>query len=146
MIFLNKKNRKVATSLLPALNYVAAYFWINTNNLFPFQLTISQYNPFTKAYIVNPAWNAVTISFAQSVAVVTDLPPGACMRVLATPYTQGVLSTTVSYANNFVKVTCGCPTPYLYQLAGTEPTGQPSDFTVYQVWEKEIFIITWTEP
>ena len=64
------------------------------------QVTISEFNPYTKTYAVYPTWNAVNTAIASSYITLSGLTPGRCLSVSTIPYLSGGgLSTIVGFAD-----------------------------------------------
>ena len=98
-------------------------------------MSISEYNPFTNEYILTEDYKNKRIELMNSFLALSGLIPGRCLRVDIKAYeTNGVtISSTVKYFNPLLRVTCGCPSPFLDELANTEPSGAPGNFSVQQV-------------
>jgi hypothetical protein len=97
-------------------------------------VSISEYNPFTKAYALTEDYNSKMISLAASYVVLSGLTPGRCLKVDIKAYTgPTTISSSIKYYNPLLRVTCGCPSSFLDELALTEPTGTPGNFTLKQV-------------
>jgi hypothetical protein len=74
------------------------------------------------------------ISLAASYVVLSGLTPGRCLKVDIKAYTgPTTISSSIKYYNPLLRVTCGCPSSFLDELALTEPTGTPGNFTLKQV-------------
>jgi hypothetical protein len=62
------------------------------------------------------------------------LTPGRCAQVIVNAYTTvSALSSTIFWQNDRVRISCGCPTYSLPDLASTEPTGSPAELILTQV-------------
>jgi hypothetical protein len=99
-----------------------------------FQVNISEYNPFTKAYALTEDYINKKIVLASSYVVLSGLTPGRCLKVDIKAYTgTTTISSSIKYYNPLLQVTCGCPSSYLDELALTEATGTPANVTLKQV-------------
>jgi hypothetical protein len=101
------------------------------------QVNISEYNPFTKAYALTEDYDSKKIELLDGYIVLSALTPGRCLKVEALAYEDDTtFAADVKYFNPFLRVTCGCPSSFLDELATTEPTGSPGNFTLQQVSER----------
>ncbi len=96
-------------------------------------MSIAEYNPFTKAYVQTEDYNDKRIELAGGYLVLSALTPGRCLRLDIKVFADiTTVSMTIVFFNPFVRVTCGCPSQFLDELASTEPTGSPSNFVLLQ--------------
>ncbi len=118
---------------------------LTSNSAYPFlQVSVAEWNPFTKVYVPNPLYTNAKISVINAYLTITGLTPGRCEQVVVNAYTSPtVLSSTIFWKNDRVRVTCGCPTYNLYDLASTESTGAPADFQLTQSYGK--MFLKWTD-
>ncbi len=80
-------------------------------------------------------WTNTKVGVVDAYITIAGLTPGRCMQVIVNAYLDSTrLSTKAFWRNDYVRVTCGCPTANLYELPSTESTGTPASFTISQVF------------
>jgi hypothetical protein len=98
------------------------------------QISIAEYNPFTKSYAQTEDYDSRRIELASAYVVVSGLTPGRCLQIDVRAFANSTtLSTTVRFFTPLARVTCGCPSQFLDELASTETTGSPSNLALWQV-------------
>jgi hypothetical protein len=106
-------------------------------------MSISEYNPFTKEYVQVDDYSTKTIPIADSFVTLTGLTPGSCLKVnISALSSSGNVVSGAFFLNPFARVTCGCPSLYLDELAATESTGAPSNLVLTQVFVCLLVIFT----
>jgi hypothetical protein len=74
------------------------------------------------------------VNIADGFVVLNGLIPGRCLRVdIKAINAQNTVLSSISFLDPFARVTCGCPSSFLDELAATEPTGAPSSLILTQV-------------
>jgi hypothetical protein len=97
-------------------------------------VSIAEYNPFTKTYAQTEDYSNKRIELAGGYLALSALTPGRCLRLDIKAFSNPTtISSSVKFFNPLVRVTCGCPSQFLDELVGTEPSGSPSSFVLLQV-------------
>ncbi len=66
--------------------------------------------------------------------MISGLNPGRCLKVdIQAISNQNVVLSLIRFFDPFVRVTCGCPSLLLDELAATETTGAPLNLILTQV-------------
>ncbi len=97
------------------------------------QITVAEYNPYTKLAVNVPGWSDQVVSTLSAYITVVGVFPGRCMQVSAIPFTGNVWSPLLAFSAPRVPVTCGCPTYNLAELMSIDTSGAPVNVRAYQV-------------